>query len=83
MPWAFTFQALGPSLSLYDFKEHLLAESVIMAIKDRAESYPQNLLTRLCYCTGKLTHAARQLSHSGPRRDVFAVFSEIQTGFLI
>ena len=31
MPWAFTFQAFGPSLSLYDSKEQLLAESVIMA----------------------------------------------------
>ena len=31
MPWAFTFLAFGPNLSLYDSKEHLLAESVIMA----------------------------------------------------
>ena len=32
-PQAFTFQAFGPGLSLYDSKEHLLAESVIMALK--------------------------------------------------
>ncbi len=31
MPWAVTFQAFGPSFSLYDSNEQLLAESVIMA----------------------------------------------------
>ena len=31
MPWAFTFQAFGPGLSLYASKEYFLAKSVIMA----------------------------------------------------
>ena len=32
MPWAFTFWAFGPELSIHHSEEHLLAESVIKAI---------------------------------------------------